>query len=46
MKAEVWMSLIHGSKGLIYFVHEWYPRFNEAALLDDPEMAAGVTADD
>jgi hypothetical protein len=25
-------------------VHEWQPRFNESALLDDPEMLAAVTA--
>ncbi len=44
VRSEVWMSLIHGSRGLIYFVHEWKPRFNESALLDDPEMLAAVTA--
>ncbi len=44
VRAEVWMSLVHGSRGLIYFVHEWQPRFNESALLSDPEMLAGVTA--
>jgi hypothetical protein len=44
VRAEVWMSLIHGSMGLIYFAHEWQPKFNEAALLGDPEMLAGVTA--
>ncbi len=38
------MSLIHGSRGLIYFVHEWQPKFNESALLSDPEMLAAVTA--
>ena len=38
------MSLIHGSRGLIYFVHEWEPRFDEAALLHDPEMLRAVTA--
>ncbi|MBN1817371.1 MAG: hypothetical protein JW828_08420 [Sedimentisphaerales bacterium] len=43
VRCEVWMSLIHGSQGLIYFVHEWEPRFNESALLDDPEMLAEVT---
>ena len=37
------MSLIHGSMGLIYFVHEWQPKFNESALLSDPEMLAVVT---
>ncbi len=44
VKAEVWMALVHGSTGLIYFVHEFAPRFKEAALLDDPEMLAAVTA--
>ncbi|MES2461465.1 MAG: hypothetical protein V4671_12855, partial [Armatimonadota bacterium] len=44
VRAEVWMALIHGSRGLIYFVHEFKPRFNEHALLDDREMLAAVTA--
>lgn len=43
VKAEVWMSMIHGSTGLIYFVHEWKPNFNSHALLDDPEMLKAVT---
>jgi len=43
VRAEVWMSLIHGSRGLIYFVHQFKPAFHEAALLDDPEMLAAVT---
>jgi hypothetical protein len=41
--AEVWMSLVHGSKGLIYFVHEWQPKFSESGLLNDPEMLGAVT---
>ena len=44
VRSEVWMSLIHGSMGLIYFVHEWEPKFDEAALLHDPEMLTSVTA--
>jgi hypothetical protein len=43
VRAEVWMSIIHGSRGIIYFVHEFQPRFNEDALLDDPEMREAVT---
>lgn len=43
VKAEVWMSLIHGSSGIVYFVHQFKPKFNEHALLDDPEMLAAVT---
>lgn len=44
VRCEAWMSLIHGSRGLIYFVHQFKPAFHEAALLDDPEMLAAVTA--
>lgn len=40
--AEVWMSLIHGSRGIIYFAHEFKPKFVEAALLADREMAVAV----
>jgi hypothetical protein len=44
VRTEVWMALIHGAKGLIYFVHEFKPKFKEAALLDDPPMLAAITA--
>ncbi|MBM3497552.1 MAG: hypothetical protein FJX74_02670 [Armatimonadetes bacterium] len=44
VKAEVWMSLIHGSMGLIYFVHQFRPGFIEAGLLADDEMTQAVTA--
>lgn len=43
VKSEVWMSIIHGSHGLIYFVHQFEPKFNEHALLDDPQMLSAVT---
>ncbi len=43
VRAEVWMSLIHGSRGIIYFAHQFKPTFIEAALLADPEMLAAVT---
>jgi len=44
VKAEVWMSIIHGSQGLVYFCHQFQPRFIEAALLADEEMAQAVGA--
>ena len=44
VRSEVWMALIHGSKGLIYFVHQFQPTFREAALLDDKEMVTGISA--
>jgi hypothetical protein len=43
VRSEAWMSLIHGSQGLIYFVHQFEPKFREAALLDDAEMLEAVT---
>ena len=42
VKTEVWMSLIHGSRGIIYFAHEFKPKFVEAGLLADKEMATAV----
>jgi hypothetical protein len=37
------MSLIHGSRGIVYFAHEWEPEFREARLLEDEEMLVAVT---
>jgi hypothetical protein len=44
VRAEVWMSLVRGSRGLIYFVHQFKPKFIEAGLLADEAMLAQVTA--
>jgi hypothetical protein len=44
LRAEVWMALVHGSTGLIYFVHQFKPTFKEAALLDDEDLLPAVTA--
>ena len=44
VRSEAWMSIIHGSRGLIFFVHQFKPRFVEAALLEDPPMLEAVTA--
>jgi hypothetical protein len=43
VRAEVWMSLVRGSRGLIYFVHQFKPKFIEAGLLADEAMLAKVT---
>jgi hypothetical protein len=44
VKAEVWISLVHGTRGIIWFVHQFLPKADVHALLDDPEMLAAVTA--
>ncbi|MGA7325362.1 MAG: hypothetical protein WBX25_12960 [Rhodomicrobium sp.] len=41
LRAEVWMSLIHGSSGIVYFVHELSP-FREDAIFAHPELVSEV----
>src|SRR5262249_50221939 len=43
VRAEVWMALVRGSRGLIYFAHQFKPQFVEAGLLADEAMLARVT---
>ena len=43
MRSEVFTSLIHGSMGIIWFVHEVAPRpFDSIALLHNPTQSAAV----
>jgi hypothetical protein len=42
LRAEVWMSLIHGAAGLQYFCHRMDP-LNETDCLDDADTAAALT---
>jgi hypothetical protein len=41
LRAEVWMSLIHGAAGIQYFCHRMTP-LNETDCLDDAETAAAL----
>ena len=43
IRSEVWMSLIHGSMGIIYFVHEWHPKFTEPGILLYDDAVEAVT---
>ena len=43
VRAEVWMSLIHGSRGIVYFAHQFKPVFIEAGMLEDAAMLSEVT---
>jgi hypothetical protein len=43
VRSQVWMSIIHGSRGIVYFVHQFKPRFIEAAVFEDPEMMYELT---
>ncbi len=42
VRSEVWMSIVSGSSGLIYFVHEWNPETDSRRLLNDEEMRLAV----
>jgi len=43
LRAEVWMALIHGAKGIAYFVHELAPDFREDAIFRYPEIVEEVS---
>jgi len=42
VRAEVWMALIHGAAGIVYFVHEWAPSFREDGIFRHPEIVHEV----
>ncbi|HWA71903.1 MAG TPA: hypothetical protein VG937_06215 [Polyangiaceae bacterium] len=42
LRAEVWMSLIHGAAGIQYFCHRMTP-LNETDCLDDADTAAALS---
>jgi len=44
MRAEAWMAVIKGSRGFIWFVHEFKPQFKEAAILSDAVNSAAVAS--
>lgn len=46
LRTEVWMALIHGVKGLTYFVHEWAGGFREDGIFRHPDIVREVTAID
>ncbi len=42
IRSEVWMSIIAGSMGIIYFVHEWEPSFREDGIFNYSDAVAAV----
>ncbi len=43
VRAEVWMSLIHGSRGIMYFVHQFLPTFREDGIFNYPSLVQAVS---
>jgi hypothetical protein len=44
IRAQVWMSIIHGSLGIGYFCHQFQPRSDEAAPLHHEETRRALAA--
>ncbi len=44
VRSQVWMALVHGARGFGYFCHSFVGNMDDAALLHDAEMIAGVKA--
>lgn len=42
VRSQVWMALIQGARGIIYFAHEFKPKFIEAGFLAHPEIVEAV----
>jgi len=40
IRSEVWMAIINGATGIIYFVHEWQPSFEEAGVFRHRDVIA------
>lgn len=43
IKSEVWMALVHGASGIMYFCHRFSPTFSETDCLDDAPTATALT---
>lgn len=44
VRSEVWIAIASGASGIVYFAHEFQPKFVEAGLLEHAEIAAAVKA--
>jgi hypothetical protein len=44
IRAQAWMALVHGARGIVWFVHQFDPSFREASALDDPDLLSAMSA--
>jgi hypothetical protein len=42
LRTEVWMALIHGATGIVYFVDEWVGGFREDGVFRHPEIVRAI----
>jgi len=43
LRTEVWMALIHGATGIVYFVHEWTGGFREDGVFRHPDIVREIS---
>ena len=43
LRAEVWMAIIHGARGIVYFVHEFLPTFREDGIFRHVDIVREVS---
>jgi hypothetical protein len=44
LRAEIWMAIIHGASGIVYFVHEFAPAARSDAIFRYPDIVREVAA--
>jgi hypothetical protein len=42
VRAQVWMAITKGARGIVYFVHQFSPTFADASLLENSSLAAQI----
>ena len=42
VRTEIWMAIIHGARGIVYFVHEFSPAFREDGLFNHPTVVSEI----
>ncbi|MEN8226699.1 MAG: beta-galactosidase [Bacteroidota bacterium] len=43
VEAEIWMVIIHGAKGIVYFPYRMFPDRSATGLLEDEKMKEAIT---
>lgn len=42
IRSDVWMGIIHGARGIIYFAHIFYPKYCSYGILKDPDVELAI----
>lgn len=45
IQSQIWTAIVHGARGLIFFMHQFKPDFDAAAIFSDPAGMAAVSSE-